>query len=226
MKNIKFLLILFIQLALVQVTFSQKPVEIDENGRPIGSTAAPTAEKANTPAVMDIYDGDDVDVAGEKYRTDESELEPANAPIRDRDEYIQSHDDILAKISTLEAELLALRQYNEQLELENTTIRRGMTNCCMENKPDLSIANSFLLQNAPNPFTESTKVQFFIPEKIEAATLEIRNIKGQLLEAYQLDEGGLGEVEIEGNMLEQGTYIYTLVVDGKMVDSKLMILTK
>lgn len=226
MKNIKFLLIVFLQISLVQLAVSQKPIETDENGRPVGSAPATATQKADTPATVDVFKGHDFDEGAPKYVTPAEELEPDDAIIRDRDEYVKSHDEILTKIASLESELGALRQINEQLELENSTIRRGMTNCCMENKPDLSIANSFLLQNAPNPFTETTKVQFFIPEKVEIATLEIRNIKGQLLEAYQLDEGGLGEVEIEGNMLEQGTYVYTLVVDGKMVDSKLMILTK
>lgn len=226
MKNIKLLLILFIQISLVQLAVSQKPVETDENGRAIGATPAAVAKKAEGAATLDVFKGHDKDLEGVEHETPASELEGEMAPTRDRDEYIESHDDILAKIATMEAELATLRQYNEQLELENSTIRRGMTNCCMESKPDLSIANSFLLQNAPNPFHESTKVQFFIPEKVETATLQIRNIKGQLLDAYDLDEGGLGEVEIEGNLLEQGTYIYTLVIDGKMVDSKMMILTK
>ena len=53
-------------------------------------------------------------------------------------------------MAVLEAELQALRTKNETLELENRTIRKGMSNCCTDATFDLTLEQSFLLQNAPN----------------------------------------------------------------------------
>jgi hypothetical protein len=46
------------------------------------------------------------------------------------------------------------------------------------------------------------------------------------LQQYNVNGKGKQTITISGNSLEPGMYLYALVVDGKEVDTKRMILTK
>ena len=58
------------------------------------------------------------------------------------------------------------------------------------------------------------------------ATLQIRNLTGKILRHIRIADRGLSMVNIGQKLLENGSYVYTLEVDGEIVDSKIMILTK
>ena len=49
---------------------------------------------------------------------------------------------------------------------------------------------------------------------------------GRLLQSLPISSFGHGSVTISGSTLQAGMYVYSLVVDGQMVDTKRMILTK
>jgi len=46
------------------------------------------------------------------------------------------------------------------------------------------------------------------------------------LKSIALSGTGRGSVEISGGSFAAGTYTYQLVVDGKSIDTKLMVITK
>ncbi len=50
---------------------------------------------------------------------------------------------------------------------------------------------------------------------------------GKVIQEFQLSpegSGGFGQVEFSNNSINSGTYVYSLVIDGKMIDSKEMVL--
>jgi len=51
-------------------------------------------------------------------------------------------------------------------------------------------------------------------------------MRGQQLKSYPITNFGNGELIIEGNTFKAGMYMYALIVDGKYIDSKRMILSK
>ena len=83
-----------------------------------------------------------------------------------------------------------------------------------------------LYQNNPNPFSQETRIHYFLPETSNNASLIIYNLQGQELANYSLTQKGEQDCIIQGSELMAGMYVYTLIVDNQIVDSKRMILTK
>ncbi|MEP0987014.1 tail fiber domain-containing protein [Ekhidna sp.] len=89
-----------------------------------------------------------------------------------------------------------------------------------------TIDNIELLQNTPNPFNLETEIHMQLPQNIQNAKIIIYDLKGTQIKSYSVDSRGLVNFKIEGYELEAGMYLYALLVDGKLIDSKRMILTK
>ena len=51
-------------------------------------------------------------------------------------------------------------------------------------------------------------------------------MQGTQLQQYNLTAKGKQEITINGNSFVPGMYLYSLVIDGKEIDTKRMILTK
>jgi len=51
-------------------------------------------------------------------------------------------------------------------------------------------------------------------------------MQGVQIKSFDIIERGATSVTIEGYTLQAGMYLYTLIADGKEVDTKKMILTK
>ncbi len=82
-----------------------------------------------------------------------------------------------------------------------------------------------LYQNAPNPFTHSTIIKFALPEHTTNATIMIFNLQGALVKQIPVTYRQ-SDITINGSELNAGMYVYSLIVDGKEIDTKRMILTK
>ncbi|MDR2056721.1 MAG: tail fiber domain-containing protein [Dysgonamonadaceae bacterium] len=87
-----------------------------------------------------------------------------------------------------------------------------------------SVTNTFLYQNAPNPFSVQTEIRYFLPQEIQQAYICIFDMQGKMLK--KLDAlTGENTLTIRGSELQAGMYLYSLIADGKEVDTKKMILT-
>lgn len=82
-----------------------------------------------------------------------------------------------------------------------------------------------LLQNQPNPFNENTQIKYYIPEEAQKAQLQITAIDGRIIDSFLLQKGA-ASITLDAGQLAAGNYIYTLIIDGKIVSSKQMVLTK
>ena len=87
-------------------------------------------------------------------------------------------------------------------------------------------SSAMLYQNMPNPFSRETNIGCQIPETANTSVLYIYNMNGVQLQQYPVNGKGKQTITISGNSLEPGLYLYALVVDGREVDTKRMILTK
>lgn len=85
--------------------------------------------------------------------------------------------------------------------------------------------SSGLAQNRPNPFSETTVIDFEIMEDFRTAAIMIFDMQGILKRTLPVDHKGPGQVTILGYDLIPGMYLYSLVVDNHEIDTKRMILT-
>jgi len=99
------------------------------------------------------------------------------------------------------------------------------------NKSTLPIETEMLTypvldQNIPNPFNTSTTIGYYLPNTITNASIYIYDMNGVQLKRYSINQRGKGNVTIQGSELNAGMYLYALIADGNVIDTKRMILTK
>ncbi len=218
MKNIKYPLILLVQLFVLQLVAQDNSVL--DNGRSANATPAAPAVTENTSAAQTAGDAtgeiDDADIPGTYYLrggSDNDVVYGEDGPVK-----------LLERLDLMEAQLEELRLQNEQLANENQAMKMEMSSCCAEAAAGLNLTGSYLMQNTPNPFQTNTNIKYFVAESAANAVIELRNVDGVLLQSYQINQRGIGEMRLDRRDFSKGSYIYTLTVDGKIVDSKVMIL--
>jgi flagellar hook assembly protein FlgD len=81
-----------------------------------------------------------------------------------------------------------------------------------------------LKQNYPNPFSESMRINYYLPDDIQKATIYIYDMNGKQLKSIPLNQKGNGSITIKGSELKAGMYMYALITDGQIIDTKRMIL--
>ena len=89
-----------------------------------------------------------------------------------------------------------------------------------------NVLKTELFQNTPNPFTEVTTIACTIAENVKTAVLYVYDLNGKQIAEYPVAGHGETSVTIEGSSLGAGMYLYSLIADGKVIDTKRMILTK
>jgi len=123
-------------------------------------------------------------------------------------------------------------QINE-LMAEVTDMQQSLSQCLtndqkahQQERRIMGMDGAQLDQNVPNPFSENTVIRCFLPSSAKSAMITISSMDGKELKSFPLSVSGLNEITINGGTLANGEYMYSLIIDGKQVDSKTMVLTK
>lgn len=87
------------------------------------------------------------------------------------------------------------------------------------------LGQTVLYQNIPNPSNNSTEINLFIDGEVGKATVNVYNLEGRQIKNYLITQSGSSKVTIQAGELDPGIYIYNLIVDGREVSSKRMVLT-
>ena len=104
-----------------------------------------------------------------------------------------------------------------------------LTNPNTENTTEVELENVqaiVLDQNVPNPFAESTVINYFIPDNINYAQIIFTDNYGRIMKTVDIKTSGAGMIKVYAANLSSGTYTYSLMVDGKVVESKKMMCVK
>jgi photosystem II stability/assembly factor-like uncharacterized protein len=89
-----------------------------------------------------------------------------------------------------------------------------------------------LFQNYPNPFNPKTYIKYQISKEVKSQKSKVKiviyDITGKEVTTLvnQKQNAGIYEVDFEPVGLSSGIYFYTLIADGKLIDTKRMVLIK
>ena len=123
----------------------------------------------------------------------------------------------------IEEQKKQIEQQQKQIEL----LLAGLNSKNEIGNKEASVSSStFLHQNNPNPFTSETEIKMTLSENVGHATIMIYTLDGKEMKNIRVDGHGEVSVKVSGNELPAGIYLYALIAEGKVVDTKRMILTQ
>lgn len=114
-------------------------------------------------------------------------------------------------------------QIDELKSLVQSLLNKNNVSAGEENT---ELSTAMLGQNIPNPYNQTTTIHYSIPQKFSSAEILVSDISGKLIKQITLSGPGNGVVNINAGSLATGTYLYSLLIDGKLIDSKKMLITK
>lgn len=141
-------------------------------------------------------------------------------------------------VDSLEAQTSKQDSINHSLQNQINQLMTMITDCCNASHDngnhyghsmapvnvELRDGQSIVLdQNVPNPFAEQTTISYFLPDNVSKAQILFYNAQGRLIQSTELTERGKGQLNVFASDLTNGIYTYTLVADGKIMETKKMI---
>lgn len=81
-------------------------------------------------------------------------------------------------------------------------------------------------QNKPNPFSNSTTIEVCIPEDVQKAFIYVYDLQGKKVEQIDITARGKQNIQLTSANLTDGMYLYSLIADGKVVETRRMIVEK
>lgn len=129
---------------------------------------------------------------------------------------IKNAQELSSKVQILESEIDELRIQQGTSEVSARRLA--------SNSPSPILAK--LYQNTPNPFNQSTEIRYDLPLETSQAFIYIYDMSGLQIAAYNITKLGIGSITIHAGNLQAGMYLYSLIADGQIIDTKQMILTK
>ncbi len=139
----------------------------------------------------------------------------------------------IAMIPLLVSSIQELNQkiYSLEKELNSAAIRKNVPSKTSQQGTETEQettdeSEALLFQNTPNPFSENTEIAFYLPQSLTNAMLCIFDMNGKQLLQNTIAERGNSVFVVNGSQYEAGMYLYSLIADNQLIDTKRMILTK
>ncbi len=139
-------------------------------------------------------------------------------------------EEILVQNKKMEQQILELQN---SMDVSSFDVTESPMNAQGLQKSANATANTIhkqenrLYQNTPNPFTNSTTIAYQLAGNVTNAKICIYNLTGKQLQCYELStNNGENAIEVRASSLQAGMYLYSLLVDGKLIDTKRMVLTE
>ncbi len=153
--------------------------------------------------------------------------------VQDQQKELEAKD---AKISDLEASVNKLQNQMNTILQKLSDLQNAQQACCNASAVTANAGNqdvtlsrgdaALLQQNAPNPFSNTTVIRYYLPASINTAQVLITDNKGVAIKTIVLSQKGNGQVTLAAGSLASGTYFYSLLVDGNKIDTKQMQIMK
>jgi hypothetical protein len=123
------------------------------------------------------------------------------------------------------------------LQNQLNSLTSSVTACCSssavrqttpseQNQLTVNLSNKDIIvlnQNVPNPFAEQTTITYNVPENYGYTQMVFTTVEGRILKTVDITKKGRGQINVYSNDLSSGMYMYSLIVDGKTIDTKKMV---
>ena len=130
--------------------------------------------------------------------------------------YVELVPILVCAIQELKTQVDALKGNAEQ------TINRAPSSTSVTS---LSMAENILYQNSPNPFNEQTTIRFKLAENVQDASICIFDMTGKMMKKQTISSGE-SSIKVNGWELGEGMFLYSLIINGQVIDTKRMVISK
>jgi len=124
----------------------------------------------------------------------------------------------------------AIKDLQKQIDELKQLIKSNSatTNIKIQNSSEIVELKSIsvLEQNTPNPFTNNTAIHYSLPDNKGNAFINFYSSAGVVLKSVKLNASGKGVIDLKASELASGIYQYSLLIDGKVIETKQMIRLK
>jgi trimeric autotransporter adhesin len=188
--------------------------------------ASPSERAAEAEKSKVLYTGfiaQEVEAAAKKLKYDFSGVD---APKNDKDFYGLRYGDFVVPIVK---GMQQLSKENDSLKEKITQLEQSLAEIqsILKIKPsNVTLSGASVGQNNPNPFRGNTIISYNVPSGLNSAQIVVYDAAGKTLKQFNVASQGRGTVNLDAAMLPSGTYHYSLYVDGKVIDTKKMVLIK
>ncbi|AUP80217.1 tail fiber domain-containing protein [Flavivirga eckloniae] len=120
-----------------------------------------------------------------------------------------------------------INQEKSELKEEIRNIKKAIEENDISHKPtntDINENTAQLYQNIPNPAISETIIKYTTSPNTRSTSIFIFDLNGRQVKVFQNLKSGNGELMISKNKIPKGLYHYSLVLDGKIIDTKKMII--
>lgn len=124
----------------------------------------------------------------------------------------------------------------QQQEVRIASLESIVRSCCSTNTrtnesgnrqhAELTSPAAILYLNIPNPFTDETTINYFVPENAGTAIMTFYDETGSAVKEVELLKKGNNSLVLSTSKLASGVYSYGLIVDGRVIETKTMVKTK
>jgi hypothetical protein len=133
-------------------------------------------------------------------------------------------------VAAIQEQSALLKKYEDKLQ----KLEGSMEACCAVSQnsiagtSEIGFSNfkSVLHQNRPNPFNDRTVICYDLKDEFSDATIIVTDLIGMQKLAFRNLATGTGSVSITHSDLHAGIFLYSLILDGEVVDTKRMVVTK
>jgi len=187
--------------------------------------ADPKAEKI----IRTGFIAQDVEKAAQQISYD---FDGVHHPDNSKDNYSLVYADfvpsLVKAVQELSSENSDLKQQNSGQQQQIDQLKNIVEQLAKKNgiNIDFSSSSARLEQNIPNPSKQSTTINYYVPKNANTAMLKITSLSGETLKTATLAAGGNGTYTLQTSTLHSGTYMYSLYVDGKLIDTKKLEIIK
>jgi hypothetical protein len=216
----------------------QRPQIIDKDGKTVQPLPKDiNALKAQEAIIHTGFIAQDVEKAAKSINYDFSGVDPAK---NDKDLYGLRYAEFVVPLVKAVQELSTsndslhdlvnnlvnlnsdLENRLNQLEIKLESLVKGGVSSGGSN----ILSSAKLEQNIPNPFNQTTLINYYVPETAGHAFIKVTGINGNAIKTIQLNGAGSGQITLQTATLASGNYTYSLYVDGNLIDTKVMVLAR